>query len=154
MTAIRSGAAGMSPRPYNSRGPMNIRAIIVFVVRCSMRALLGPVTVLLALAVLPACGLIAAVGVSGRVVDRETGQAIEGAVTSLWRTAHCASFHAYSRHLPPAEARTDAAGRFSVGRGRTATTAGCLSTAWSRTLRILSPGYVAASFSQDDPWLG
>ncbi|HKQ67539.1 MAG TPA: hypothetical protein VJZ73_21140 [Methylomirabilota bacterium] len=108
---------------------------------------------LTALALLPACGLISVVGVSGRVVDRETGQPIEGAVASLWRTARCGSFHAYSRRLPPAEVRTDAAGRFSVGRGRTATTAPCLSTGWSRTLRILAPGYVAESFSQDDPWL-
>jgi hypothetical protein len=123
------------------------------VVRCSARALLGPATVLVALAVLPACGLISVVGVSGRVVDRETGQPIEGAVVSLWRTAHCASFHAYSRYLPPAEARTDATGRFAVGRGRTATTAGCLSVGWSRNLRILSPGYVAESFNHDDPWL-
>jgi hypothetical protein len=123
------------------------------VVRCSARALLGPATLLTALAVLPACGLIAVVGVSGRVVDRATGQPIEGAVASLWRTAHCASFHAYSRRLPAAEARTDAVGRFSVGRGRTATTAPCLSTGWSRTLRILAPGYVAEAFSQDDPWL-
>jgi hypothetical protein len=123
------------------------------VVRCSARALLGPATVLVALAVLPACGLISVVGVSGRVVDRETGQPIEGAVVSLWRTAHCASFHAYSRYLPPAEARTDATGRFAVGRGRTATTAGFLSVGWSRNLRILSPGYVAESFNHDDPWL-
>jgi hypothetical protein len=109
--------------------------------------------VLTALAVFPACGLIAVVGVSGRVVDRETGQPIEGAVAELRRTARCGSFHAYGRQLPPAEARTDAAGRFSVGRGRTATTAPCLSTGWSRTLRILAPGYVAESFRQDDPWL-
>jgi hypothetical protein len=123
------------------------------VVACGRQALLGLVIVLAALAVFPACGLISVVGVSGRVVDRETGQPIEGAVASLWRTARCGSFHAYSRYLPPAEARTDAAGRFSVGRGRTAATAGCLSTGWGRTLRILSPGHVAASFSQDDPWL-
>jgi hypothetical protein len=107
MTAIVRGATGgMTMRPYNNTVWMNRRDMIDFVARRSRRVLLGPAIALAAFAVLPACGLVAAIGVSGRVVDRETGQPIEGAVVSLQRTAHCVSYHAYSRQISPVETRT------------------------------------------------
>jgi hypothetical protein len=134
-------------------GSSHGRDIIVGVASSDPRGLLARVVIVAAIFLLPGCGLIASIGVSGRVVDRETGQPIEGAVVSLQRTAHCASFHAYSRYLPPAETRTDGAGRFSVGSGSTAATAGCLGWAWSRSLRVLAPGYLAELLEHDDPWL-
>jgi hypothetical protein len=128
--------------------------MIDFVARCGRNALLGPAIAVAALSFLPACGLVATIGVSGRVVDRETGQPIKGAVVSLQRTAHCVSYHAYSRQLSPVETRTDGTGLFSVGSGGTAATAGCLSWAWSRSLRILAPGYLEEALHHDDSWLG
>ena len=128
--------------------------MIDFVARRSRSVLLGPAIALASLAVLPACGLVAAIGVSGRVVDRATGQPIEGAVVSLQRTAHCVSYHAYSRQISPVETRTDNTGLFAVGSGSAAATAGCLSWAWSRSLRILAPGYLEEVLHHDDSWLG